>query len=157
MISLLNPYVLLGIVLAVFSAFSGGYWKGSEAEIEKQQLEIAKLNAEARQKEQALVAAVNTQAVQLVKANNEARVQIKKRDADIAAGVIRLRIPVSCPVQTSGDAPVASGANLGTAELQPATAQAVLAVGDDADATTRKLNTCITLYNQVRETLKGQK
>ena len=157
MISLLNPYVLLGIALAVFSAFSGGYWKGGEAEIEKQQLEIAKLNAEARQKEQALVAAINTQAVQLVKANNEAKVQITKRNADIVAGVMRLRIPVSCPVQAAGDAPVASGANLGTAELQPATAQAVLTVGDDADATVRKLNTCITLYNQVRETLKGQK
>ena len=155
--SVLNPYILLGIVLMVFSAFGGGYWKGGEAEIEKQQLEIAKLNAEARQKEQALVAAVNTQAVQLVKANNEARVQITKRNADIAAGVMRLRIPVSCPVQASGDAPAASGANLGTAELQPATAQAVLTVGDDADATVRKLNTCITLYNQVRETLKGQK
>jgi hypothetical protein len=92
-----------------------------------------------------------------VRANNEARVQIIKRNADIAAGVMRLRIPVSCPVQASGDAPAASGANLGTAELQPETAQAVLTVGDDADATVRKLNTCITLYNQVRETLKGQK
>jgi cobalamin biosynthesis Mg chelatase CobN len=157
MLSLLNPYILLGIVLTVLSAFGGGYWKGGEAEIEKQRLEIAKLNEEARQKEQALVAAVNTQAVQLVKANNEAKVQITKRNADIAAGVMRLRIPVSCPVQASGDAPAASGANLGTAELQPATAQAVLSVGDDADATVRKLNTCITLYNQVRETLKGQK
>jgi hypothetical protein len=157
MLSLFNPYVLLGIALSVLAAFSGGYWKGGEAEVEKQQLETARLNDEARQKEQALVAAVNTQAVQLVKANNEARVQIKKRDADIAAGVIRLRIPVSCPVQASGDAPAASGANLGTAELQSETAQTVLAVGDDADATVRKLNTCITLYNQVRETLKGQK
>jgi len=157
MLSLFNPYVLLGIVLAVLSAFTGGYWKGAEVEVEKQQIEIARLNDEARQKEQALVAAVNTQTVQLVKANNEAKAQIKKRDADIAAGVIRLRIPVSCPVQAAGDAPAASGANLGTAELQPETAQAVLAVGDDADATTRKLNTCITLYNQVRETLKGQK
>jgi hypothetical protein len=157
MLSLLNPYALLGIALAVLTAFSGGYWKGGEAEVEKQQLEAVRLNEEARQKEKALVAAVNTQAVQLVKANNEARAQIKKRDADIAAGIVRLRIPVSCPVQPSGDAPITSGANLGTAELQPATAQAVLSVGDDADATVRKLNTCITLYNQVRETLKGQK
>ena len=157
MLNLFNPYVLLGIVLAVLTAFSGGYWKGAEAEVEQQQLEIAKLNEEARQKEQALVAAVNTQAIQLLKANNEAKVQITKRNADIAAGVMRLRIPVSCPVQAAGDAPAASGANLGTAELQPATAQAVLSVGDDADATVRKLNTCITLYNQVREALKGQK
>ena len=155
--TLFNPYVLLGIALAVLTAFSSGYWKGAEAEVEKQQLEIAKLNEEARQKERALVAAVNIQAIQLVKANNEARVQITKRNADIAAGIVRLRVPVSCPVQASGDAPAASGADTGTAELQPATAQAVLTVGDDADATVRKLNTCINLYNQIRETLKGQK
>lgn len=63
--SLFNPYVLLGIALSLLTAFSGGYWKGAEAEVEKQQLEISRLNDEARQKEQALVAAVNTQAVQL--------------------------------------------------------------------------------------------
>lgn len=155
--SILNPYILLGIVFTVISAFSGGYWKGGRAEVEKQQLEIARLNAEARQKEQVLVAAVNAQAVQLVKANNDAKNQINKRNADLATGTLKLRIPVSCPVQPTGDAPAASGTNLGTAELQPETAQAVLAVGDDANTTVRKLNACINLYNQVRETLKGQK
>ena len=147
-----NPYVLLGIVLTVLGAFAGGYYKGESDESARQQIEIAALNAEARQKEQALAAAVNTQAVQLVKANNEAKVQIKKRNADLAAGVMRLRVPVSCPVQTSGDAPAASGANIGTAELQPETAQALVAITDDADAAVRKLNTCINLYNQVRNT-----
>jgi len=157
MLSLFNPYVLLGIALAMLSAFSGGYWKGGEAEAEKQQLETARLNTEARQKEQALVAAVNTQAVQLVKANNEAKILNQKRSADLATGVMRLRVPVSCPVQASGDAPAASGANLGTAELQPATAQALVAITDDADATVRKLNTCINLYNEVREALRSPK
>ena len=160
MLSLFNPYVLLGIVLMVLSAFGGGYYKGGQDEVNRQQLETAALNAESRQKEQALVAAVNTQAVQLVKANNEAKTLIQKRNADIAAGVMQLRIPIKapvCPVSAAGDAPATSGADLGTAELQPATAQAVLSVGDDADATVRKLNTCIALYNQVRETLKGQK
>ena len=154
--SVLNPYILLGIVLTVLSAFGGGYWKGGEAEIEKQQLEIIKLNEEARQKEKALVAAVNTQAVQLVRANNEARVQIIKRNADIAAGIVRLRIPVSCPVQASGDAPTTSGVDLSTAELQPAFAQSLVAITDEADELARKYNTCITAYNEVRQTLKGK-
>ena len=144
-------------MLAVLSAATAGYYKGERDENTRQQLEIAELNAEARQKEQALVAAVNTQAVQLVKANNEAKILNQKRSADIAAGVIRLRIPVSCPIQASGDAPAASGANLGTAELQPETAQALVAITDDADATVRKLNTCITLYNEVREALRSRK
>ena len=154
--SIFHPYALIGITLAVLSAFSGGYYKGGEAEIEKQQLEIAKLNAEARQKEQALVAAVNTQAVQLVKANNDAKIQITKRNADIATGALKLRIPVSCPVQAAGDAELTSRSDTGSAEIQPETAQAVLAVGDDADATVRKLNTCIQAYNQVREMMRGK-
>lgn len=147
-----NPYVLLGIVLTVLGAFASGYYKGESDESARQQIEIAALNAEARQKEQALAAAVNTQAVQLVKANNEAKILNQKRNADLAAGVMRLRVPVSCPVQASGDAPAASGANIGTAELQPETAQALVAITDDADAAVRKLNTCINLYNQVRNT-----
>lgn len=154
--SLFNPYILLGIALAVLTAFSGGYWKGAEAEVEKQQLEIAKLNEEARQKEQALVAAVNTQAVQLVKANNEARVQITKRNADIAAGIIRLRVPVSCAVQPAGDAPTTSGVDLSTAELQPAFAQSLVAITDEADELARKYNTCINAYNEVRQTLRNK-
>ena len=147
-----SPYVLLGIVLTVLGAFASGYYKGESDESARQQIEIAALNAEARQKEQALAAAVNTQAVQLVKANNEAKILNQKRNADLAAGVMRLRVPVSCPVQASGDAPAASGANIGTAELQPETAQALVAITDDADAAVRKLNTCINLYNQVRNT-----
>ena len=56
--SLFNPYVLLGIVLAVLSSFGGGYYKGKHDENTRQQLEIARLNEEARQKEQALASAV---------------------------------------------------------------------------------------------------
>jgi hypothetical protein len=52
--SIFNPYVLLGIILAVLGAFGGGYYKGGHDEVTRQQLEIAKLNAEARQKEQSV-------------------------------------------------------------------------------------------------------
>lgn len=152
----MNPYLLLGAVLAILASFGSGYYKGKHDENTRQQIEIAALNAQARVKEQALAAAVNVQAAQLVKANNNAKVQIQKRSADIDSGALRLRVPVSCPVQAAGDAPAAAGTDSGSAELQPETARAVLAVGDDADQTARKLATCVTLYNQVRETLKGK-
>jgi len=35
--SLFNPYVLLGIVLSILSAFGGGYFKGKHDEVTKQQ------------------------------------------------------------------------------------------------------------------------
>ncbi len=153
--SLLNPWVILGIVLAVLSAFGGGYYKGGQDEFAKQQMEIARLNNEARQKEQALVTAVQKQATELVKANNNAKIVTKKRDSDITSGALRLRIPVktpSCPtLPTSTDAPVAERSDPPTAELQPETDRAILAITDEADLTARKLNACIATYNQVRE------
>jgi type II secretory pathway pseudopilin PulG len=153
--SIFNPYVLLGIVLAVLSAFGGGYWKGSKDEITRQQLEIAKLNAEARQKEQILVSAIQTQATKLQKANQDAKLVQQKRDSDINSGALRLRIPVktpSCPtLPTASDAPVAERSDPPTAELQPEVARDILAITDEADLTARKLNACIATYNQVRE------
>ena len=161
--SLFNPWVLLGIVMAVLSAFGGGYYKGGQDEFAKQQMEIARLNQEARQKEQALVSAVQNQATELVKANNHAKTVIEKRNSDISTGAIKLRIPVktaSCPtLPTTPDAPIAERSDRGTAEIQPEFAKSILAIGDEADNTVRKLNACLSIYNQTREMInqKGTK
>ena len=161
MVSLTNPYVLIGLVLALFGAFYRGYMVGEDAENQRQQIEIARLNAEARQKEQALVAAVNTQATELVKANQNAKVEIQKRDAAIAAGAIKLRVPVTttCPsVPATPDAPAPSGNSVqATAELDREIAKSLIAITDQGDANTRQLNACIDAYNAVYQTLKGTK
>ena len=156
--SLFNPYVLLGIVLTVLSAFGGGYWKGGEDEVTRQQLEIAKLNAEARQKEQALVSAVNAQANQLMKANQNAKLQAQKRDADIESGLIKLRVQAHCPVPASTDTAPSSGANLGaaSADLDATTSRLIVSLTDEGDTAIRKLNTCINLYNEAYQTLRSK-
>jgi len=157
--TIFNPWVILGFILAMGSAATGGYFKGMHSEQDRQKLVVAALNQEARQKEQALVSAVQTQAVQLVKANNDAKAQIAKRNSDIDSGSYRLRIPIKtpvCPVHAAGDPAPASGTDTGTAELQPEVAKDILTIGDEADTTARKLNTCIAAYNQIRETLKGK-
>jgi len=156
--SLFNPYVLLGIVLTVLSAFGGGYWKGGKDEVTRQQVEIAKLNAEARQKEQALVSAVNAQATQLMKANQNAKLQAQKRDADIESGALKLRVKTTCPVPTTDNPAPAVGSNTGTtsAELDATTSRLIVSLTDEGDTAIRKLNTCITLYNEAYQTLKGK-
>lgn len=154
--SLFNPWVLLGIVLAVLGAGTSGYLKGGADEFDRQQLEIARLNDEARVKEQALVSAVQTQATQLVKAEQNAKLLSQKRNTDIDSGALKLRIPVKtpiCPIQASSDAEPTGRPDTGTAEIQPEVAKAILAIGDEADTTVRKLNACIAVYNQVREML----
>lgn len=151
--SLFNPWVLLGILMAVVSSFGGGYFKGKHDEVTRQQLEIAALNAEAREKERVLVSAIQTQATKLQKANQDAKLAQQKRDADIDNGILKLRIPTktSCPISTATDAESSTRPDTGTAEIQPETSRAILAIGDEADTTVRKLNACLAIYNQVRE------
>ena len=157
--SLFNPWVLLGILMAVLGAGTSGYLKGSSDESQRQQLEIARLNEQARVKEQALVTAVQTQVKQLVKAEQNAKTIIQKRNSDIDAGALRLRIPVkapTCPVQTATDATTASGNSIqATAELDRETAKNLIAITDDGDKAIRQLNACIDAYNSAYQTLKG--
>ena len=155
--SLFNPWVLLGILMTVLGAFGSGYYKGGSDETARQQAEIASLNAAAREKEQALVQAVNKQTTQLLKVENNAKIQIAKRDAAITAGTLKLRIPVKapvCPVHTASDAPVTSGDSVqATAELDRETAKNLIAITDDGDKAIRQLNACIDAYNTVYQTL----
>ena len=159
--SLFNPWVLLSILMAVLGAFGSGYYKGGEDENARQQAEIASLNAIAREKEQALVQAVNKQTTQLLKVENNAKIQIAKRDAAIDAGALKLRIPVKapvCPVHTASDAPVAPRDSVqATAELDRETAKNLIAITDDGDKAIRQLNACIDAYTSVYQTLKGTK
>ena len=156
--SIFNPYVLLGIVLAVLSAFGGGYWKGSNDEVTRQQPEIAKLNAEARQKEQALTMAVTQTATALRTSNEKARQISKERDLAISSGALRLRLPVkatNCPVQTTTDTTPASGdSGQERAELDAETARSLVSITDSGDEAIRQLTACQQAYQSVYETLK---
>jgi hypothetical protein len=158
--SLLNPWVLLGLLVAFLGVGATGYQTGKTAERERQQIQIAKLNEAAREKEQALVQAVHTQATQFVKANNEAKQLSQKRSSDISNGIIKLRIPTKtvCPVQAAGDAPAPAGNSVqATAELDREVAKSLVAITEQGDANTRQLNACIDAYNAVYQTLKGHK
>ena len=160
--SVFNPYVLLGIVLAILASFGGGYYKGGQDEFAKQQMEIAALNAKSRETEQRMVEEANDLATKLKKAENNAKLVTQKRNADIDSGALKLRIPVKAPtcptVQATGDAPTASGSDTGTAsaELDPEVAKSLISLTEEGDAAIRKLNTCLNLYNQALETLKGK-
>ena len=105
--SLFNPYVLLGIVLAVLGSFGAGYYSGEQNEYERQQIEIARLNQQARETEQRMGEVAQTYAQTLRKANNVAKAKETKLRTDIASGERKLFIPVktSCPVSASADSP----------------------------------------------------
>jgi hypothetical protein len=152
--SLLNPWVILSILIAIGSAAAGGYYKGKDAEYQRQQVEIAALNAKARETEQAMAQVAQTYGQTLRKANNAAKAKEDKLRADIANGAVSLRIPVKtqCSVPAASDTTVAAGGDSGTAsaELDRQTAEALIAITAEGDTAIRKLNTCIQTYEQMR-------
>ena len=152
--SLFNPYVLLGIVLAVLGSFGAGYYSGEQNEYERQQIEIARLNQQARETEQRMGEVAQTYAQTLRKANNVAKVKEDKLRTDIASGERRLFIPVKaseCSIQAAGDAPAPSGGTETRAELDSGVAQALVDLTSRGDQAIRSLNTCIDQYDQMRK------
>ena len=158
--SLFNPWVLLGIIMSVMSAFGGGYWKGSNDEVTRQQLEIAALNAEARQKEQVLVSAIQSQATKLQKANQDAKLAQQKRNADIDNGTLKLRLAVkapNCPISTATDtASTARDSSQEGSELDATIAKSLISITDDGDEAIRQLTSCQQAYESIYQTLKAK-
>jgi hypothetical protein len=153
--SLFNPWVLLGILMTVLGAFGSGYYKGGEDENARQQVEIASLNAKARDTEQAMAKVANTYGQTLRKANDVAKVKEAKLRNDVVSGKLRLFIPVKapdCPLQAAPDAPVAAGDNSGeaSAELTGQASEDLIAIASEGDAAIRKLNSCIESYETLR-------
>jgi len=158
--SLLNPWVLLGIVMAVLSAFGGGYYKGKDSEYQRQQLEIAALNAKARETEQAMAKVAQTYGDTLRKANNVAKAKENQLRADLNSGALKLRLPTkatACPsVSVPETATAASGSDSGEARAESSgsvdVAADLLQIAADGDAAIRKLNTCLEAYETIRNT-----
>ena len=153
--SLFNPWVILSILIAIGSAAAGGYSKGKAAENQRQQIEIAALNAKARETEKAMAQVAQSYGDTLRKANNVARVKETKLRADIASGERKLFIPVKaaeCAVSTTTDTAAADGDHSGTAsaELDRKTADDLVAIAAEGDAAIRKLNACIQTYETMR-------
>jgi len=153
--SLFNPWVLLGILMAVLGAFCSGYYKGSDDENTRQQVEIAALNAKARETEQAMVQVAQTYGQTLRKANDVAKVKEAKLRNDVVSGKLKLFIPVKapdCSIPTPTDAPATDGDNSGeaSAELSGEVSESLIAIASEGDAAIRKLNACIESYETLR-------
>jgi hypothetical protein len=143
---------LLSGLIALLLTFGGGYWYGKSVEKDAQQAEVDKLNVQARAKEAALTAAVTTTAEALRKTNEKAKLAAKERDSAIDSGALRLRVKTTCPIPAATDTAIASGDSGGapSAELDRETAKALVAIAEEGDRAITKLNACITLYNNAR-------
>lgn len=149
-----SPWMILGAIFAASLVYFYAHHVGYAKRDQEMQLEIAKLNDEARQKEQKLSESLNQTSSQLKEANDV--VTKKQTDLDIAIRAGRVRLGSSC-VQAATSAATASGNNTQASESERETLLLIAQLAAEGDKAINELNACISAYNQVRETINGQR
>ena len=166
MFSFLNPWVILGALLALAGLYGYAHHAGYKERDAEMQAMIAEKNEEARKHEQESAQKLNQTATQLQEANNVLNEKQSALDRAIRAGKLRISKPASC-VQTNASAPTATG-DRDTTGSQPngqvdeasdaerQTLAAIAALVAEGDRNTQQLNACITAYNAIREKVNAQ-
>jgi len=149
-----NPWMIIGVIFVVLGTYKYGTYSGYKERDQEMQIEIARLNGEAREKEQKLSQDLNNTSSQLKEANDA--VTKKQSALDIAINSGRVRLGSSC-VQAATSAASASGNQTEASESERETLRLIAQLAAEGDRAINELNACITAYNQVRETINGKR
>ena len=151
-----NPWVILGVLMALAGFYGYGHHKGwVERDIEMQS-EIAVKNEEARTKEQELTKQLTENSTKLMEANNAITEKQSSLDRAIRAG--RVRLPSSSCVQTSPSATPSSGSSSQAgSESDTETLRLIAQIAADGDKAINQLNACIDNYNKVMEAVNAKR
>jgi len=163
---MLNPYFIIGAMIAVGGAYGYGHhvgWGDRDAEM---QVEIAKKNEESREKERELAQQLNDQSTKLSEANNVINQKQSSLDRAIRDG--RLRLQTTSCVQAPTNAPTPAGDSpkersepvrqvYETSDSERATLAAIAEIVAQGDRNTAQLNACIDSYNKVMGVMNGQR
>lgn len=151
-----NPWMILGAVFLAISLYFYGHHKGWAERDAEMQAEIAIKNEESRAKEQEMNQKLNEQSSKLLEANNAIGEKQTALDRAIRSG--KLRLPSSSCVQATPSATTASRNSVQeTSESDRETLAAIASLIAEGDRAINQLNACIDSYNQVRETVNGQR
>jgi len=150
-----NPWLILGALCAVLTAYFYGHHAGFAQRDQEMQIEIAHKNEEARKVEQSLRDELQQTSTQLVNANDSINQKQSALDRAISAG--RVRLPAASCVQASPSAAAPSGNQQDGAESDRETLRLIAAIAADGDKAIVQLNACVDAYNKVREQLNGDR
>ena len=154
MMRLPNPWMILGAIVAASLLYFYAHHVGYAKRDQEMQLEIARLNGEAREKEQKLAEDLNQTSSQLKEANDV--VTKKQTDFDAAIRSGRVRLNSSC-VQAATNSTTAGGDQQAGSESEQATLRAIAELAAEGDRAINKLNACITAYEQVRSQINADR
>jgi hypothetical protein len=149
------PYLLLGLSIALFGTYRGGYHFGWTDRDNDMKIAIAKKNDEARAKEQELGSKLQDQETQLRKAQDE--ITKKQSAMHELARTGRLRLPTaSCPQASTSAATPVGNIDTSQSELERQTIEALIDIAAEGDKAITKLNSCVAAYDEVRRIVNGQ-
>jgi len=152
------PYLLLGLSIALFGTYRGGYHYGWADRDHDMKIAIANKNEESRAKEQELGSKLQDQESQLRKAQDE--ITKKQSAMHELARTGRLRLPApSCPqASPSASTPVGNPQPTDTTEteLERQTIATLIDIAAEGDKVITKLNACAAAYEEVRRIVNGQ-
>ena len=152
-----SVYIAIGIVLLLVGIYQYGHHAGWEERDQEMQSEIARKNAESRQKEQELAKQLNDQSVQLKEANHVLDQKQSALDRAIRAGRVRISTPASCVPASPGAPAPAGDSPEAPSESERQTLAAIAALVAEGDRAINQLNACIDAYNKVMEAVNGQR
>ena len=148
-----NPWIILGALCAVLTAYFYGHHAGFAERDLEMQVEIAHKNDEARKVEQSLRDELQQTSIQLGNANDSITQKQSALDRAISAG--RVRLPSSSCVQAASSATPAGGNQQDGAESDRETLRLIAQIAADGDRAIVQLNACVDAYNQVRSQVNG--
>ena len=138
-----NPWMILGAIAVAFSAYLYGHHEGYAQKETEDAIEIARLNG------------VMTQQKEQQDAKDaEVKQEFETKLSGIIASRPRLYIPVT---SKSGCSTTTSNDGKERAELDGQTVEDLIRLVAEGDRAIIELNSCIDRYNQVKETLSGQR
>jgi len=143
----INPWQILGVIGLLIGSYFYGHHAGYQERVTEDQIEIARLNDEARTKEQQVTVKFADLKNQLAKAKNEIKEKQLSINQRIDSG--ELRLPTSCSVQSSAD--TASGNGSQASESDRQTIKDIVSIATDGDSAIEDYNTCVRKYNEVRD------
>jgi len=152
----MNPWLIIGVLVALGSFYSYGHHKGWVERDAEMQSEIAQKNEEARAKEQELTKQLNDNSTKLQEANNAISEKQTSLDRAIRAGSLRLKT-TSCLQTSSSSTPPNGNSNQEGSESDRQTLAAIAEIIAQGDRNTAQLNACIDSYNKVMESVNGKR
>ena len=138
-----NPWMILGAIAVALSAYLYGHHVGYVQKETEDQLEIARVNSEMiKQKEQ----------------QDAKDAETKQEFETKLSGILSSRPRLYVPLASKGGCATATG-NDGKerAELDGQTVEDLIRLVAEGDRAIIELNSCIDRYNQVKETLSGNR